>query len=258
MIDFLDGEYYERAQSGRIHAPVWMERAAGDEEEEDTGNKSTDTTTFIASTDRVDRYGDVVEQRWSLASFKRNPVILHEHAPPVIGTGEAKHVKDGDSTKLQIKVKWDVGEHNPIATLVATQHARGVRRAGSVGFRPGKSINRTELGIDDPHYVDPKNTSPWRAGYKYFAPELLEFSSVAVPANPDAIQLQSYLKRAENQDEAIARVVRELATKEHTAWVLDAIQRDAGVRAAVRALLLGTEPNPTPSQGDPLSHLWGT
>lgn len=243
--DFDASAYFLRRNAGVVAASAWMVERADGEEEEEKG-----TTTFIASTDRVDRYGDIVEQKWSLADFRNNPAILYEHAPPIIGSGKAKHVEEkGGKKHLEIKVKWDIGEHNPIGTLAATQHANGMRRAGSVGFIPTKAINRTELSVDDDHYVDPKTTSPWRAGYKYFGPKLLEFSSVAIPANPDALQLQSYLREAESQEEALERTIREICERQHAEWVLRALQKDAAVRAAARALLLSEPPAKQPDNG---------
>lgn len=259
--------YLLRRKDGTVAASAWMIRAEeddtepmdGEEEEEPAkSKKNSDVTLFVASTDRVDRYGDVVEQRWQLANFRKNPVILYEHGVPIIGSGKAKQASGADGRRrLQIEVKWDVGEHNPIATMAAAQHASGMRRAGSVGFRPTKAVNRTELSADDEHYVNPKSVDPWRAGYKYFAPDLLEFSSVAIPANPDALQLQSYLRDAELEDAAIDRTVTELTTKERRRWILDAVQTDAEIRTAIRALLLGAEPPPKPSPAGELSHLFG-
>ena len=42
---------------------------------------------FIASSNREDRYGDVIEQNWDMADFWRNPVFLwgHQSWEPPIG-----------------------------------------------------------------------------------------------------------------------------------------------------------------------------
>ena len=43
---------------------------------------------FIASTNSVDRYSDIIEQNWDLEEFWANPVLLwgHDSSSPPIGT----------------------------------------------------------------------------------------------------------------------------------------------------------------------------
>jgi len=154
------------------------------------------TTLFVASTDTPDRAMDVVSQNWKLASFRDNPVILDNHDPRrVVGHAvEAKVPRVGDDAgKLMIRVAWDMDSPDPSIRNVGHQHMRGIRRAGSVGFRAGKSTQRSKLPPDHPYYQAPIEVETWWgtemvSGTLFEAPELLEFSSATIPMNSEALQ----------------------------------------------------------------------
>lgn len=200
-IDWLDDKfeplYAQRSQSGL----VWLACAVGDAA--DDGH-----TSFVASTDTIDRMGDIIEQStWNTRRFKQNPVILSDHSGrDVVGravkVGRTKN--EAGKTELRVEVEWDDDERNPRGVLIAHQHRSGFRKAVSVGFIPGQSINRTELDPTDERWVNPKDVPSWRAGYVYRHPELLEISSVGVPANPDALEVPR------GADDQIRKAVREV------------------------------------------------
>ena len=135
------------------------------------------TATFVASDETVDRYGDVVSAKgWDLANFRRNPVFLwmHSQYQPI---GRVKKIGvEGD--KLMATVKFfDPGDSkmaDDLWKLVKKRHLRAV----SVGFT-----------------AEEKNIEPIRdenettTGYRFLKQELLELSLVAVPANPNALQV---------------------------------------------------------------------
>jgi hypothetical protein len=215
------------------------------------------STPFVASTDASDRHGDVVEQgTWRLKNFRGNPVILHEHGggmcadTTVVGRGIAKIATVGKADEarrqLQIRVFWDDHESNRQGMLDAHQHRDGFRHAGSVGFRPGKTISRRDLGH----------------GSLFRHNELLEFSSVAIPANPQALQLNSLVASLGGLDgikslvkgQAIDRgvladVVREILFGE--------FKTNDELRTLIKNLCWGTPPTSTPTKGDALAHLFG-
>lgn len=212
------------------------------------------TTDFVASTASVDRMGDVVDQgTWRLAAWRKNPVILYEHAPPVVGRGSAK-INRGEG-RLEIGVTWDVGDHNPIGTLAGMQHLNGFRSAGSVGFIPGKAISRADLPDDDPRRTG-KDVPRWRAGHVFSHNELLEFSSVAVPANAEAVHLSAHARDAEDPSEQIRRFVEESTAASVASAILDAVKADEQIRRAILALVWGDSPSTPPRKSDPLDHLW--
>ena len=233
------GDYFERRDGG-IYGLV--ARAL-------EGETTEDRAVFVASTAREDAHGDFVEQDWRLARFRRNPVLLYEHRAPIVGVGKVKIVAEHDrlGKHLQLQAQWDVGEHNPTGTLVAAQHARGFRSAVSVGFRPRKSISRRDLPEDDPRRKG-EDTPRWRAGWVHRGPELLEVSSVAIPANPDAIQLRSWYGRDEEDEDPtkdpaqLQALLLETCSKQAATWILEAVRTDPQVQAAVRSILLDDPP----------------
>ena len=149
-------------------------KKAQEEEELASGKMS-----FIASTDRADRYGDIIEQRgWELDAYRANPVILlnHDHNSLPIGKGDVRLTEKG----LVIDVEFDMAD--PRSAEIAGKAERGFMNAVSVGFAPLKSTPRAQLKTDHPAYS--------KAGGQYFEKaELLEVSIVTIPANADAVAI---------------------------------------------------------------------
>ena len=51
--------------------------------------KKGDRVSFIASTDDVDRYSDIIDQKgWQLDNYKKNPVILFNHNSQALPIGK--------------------------------------------------------------------------------------------------------------------------------------------------------------------------
>jgi phage head maturation protease len=126
-----------------------------------------ETKTAIASTDSVDRMGEVIEQSgWDLGNFKNNPVLLwaHDDRLPRIGLAQNLRIeKANGKSALMFEPKFNE----------ATELSRAIKQifedeggTFSVGFMP--------LEMD---------------GNTYTKAELLEISAVNVPANQDAMML---------------------------------------------------------------------
>tara|TARA_Y100000114_G_scaffold127375_1_gene123990 strand:+ start:6559 stop:7398 length:840 start_codon:yes stop_codon:yes gene_type:complete len=149
-------------------------KAMSEEDEHMDGKMS-----FVASTDRADRYGDIIDQRgWNLESYRNNPVILlnHDHQSLPIGKGDVRLTEQG----LVIDVQFDMAD--PRAAEIAGKAERGFMNAVSVGFAPLKAIPRAQLPTE--HYAYSKS------GGQYFEQaELLEVSIVTIPANADAVAI---------------------------------------------------------------------
>ena len=130
---------------------------------------------YVASTDAIDRYGDVVSQNWELVAYKNNPVILwnHDQMAPPIGRATSVEVQDG---QLMIDVEFDMAD--PHAAMIARKAQAGFINAVSVGFQPIEMTQRSELPKDHEAYGS--------EGVFYQRSELLELSVVTVPANGQA------------------------------------------------------------------------
>lgn len=217
-------------------------------------------TRFVASTGNVDRMGDVIDQAsWVLDPYTANPVIMSDHGLPVVGRGVAELGTVSGKVALMLSVTWhDDAALNPIGALLAAQHEQGFRSAVSVGFLPGQTINRADLPADHPLYVNGEAVPRWRAGYLFLKPELLEVSSVAVPANREALQLSMELReRSDGGDPvtALRSYLRQVATRSTEDEILAACRSSARVRAAISSIAMGAPPE-RPAKAGPLDHLW--
>lgn len=135
-----------------------------------------DNLEYVMSDDSVDRLGDVIDQAgWQLVNFTKNPIALfgHDSSFPV-GTWKDVKVK-GSQLRGSLELM------PPVSPRLQEIHAAvkgGVLRAVSVGFKPLK--------------YEPLPDSK-KGGYRFIENELVECSIVAVPANPNAIQIAKNL-----------------------------------------------------------------
>jgi HK97 family phage prohead protease len=145
--------------------------------------KTGEEITAIASTEAVDRQGEIVEVAgWDLKDFKANPVILwgHDHSLLPIGNATKTWVEgSGKNAKLMVKIMFQ--EVTEMGRAVKQLVNDGVLKTLSVGFQP--------IDAEDNRYTKQK---------------LLEISVVNVPANPQAMMLgYKSLKDAGFSDETI-------------------------------------------------------
>lgn len=125
--------------------------------------------TAIASTNSVDRHGEIVDNNgWDLKSYKKNPVILwaHDHNEPAIGTAKKIWV-DGVGKKAKLMIQPVLHDLTDKAKAIKALVDGGVIKTLSVGFKPLESPD----------------------GVTFTKNELLEVSMVNVPANADAMML---------------------------------------------------------------------
>ena len=129
------------------------------------------TAWFIASTDCVDSYGEIVEQTWVFDRWKTNPVILwgHKSGDPPIG-----HAKEWKVVNNQLLIKVFFSAVNPFAEMIWLLILEGTVRACSVGFMPGEVTYRDVKGVR--RAVLSMNS-------------LYELSICSIPANQEAICL---------------------------------------------------------------------
>jgi len=136
----------------------------------------------VASTEDVDRYGDVVSAAgWQLDDFRRNPIFLwsHNYESPV---GQVEDVRV-DGRRLLAKVRFAAqGVSERIDELWRLVEAK-ILRAVSVGFMVERDEDLEQI----------TNAAGEHTGYRFLRQTLLELSLVAVPANPAALALAKSL-----------------------------------------------------------------
>ncbi|MRR38067.1 hypothetical protein EG829_26145 [bacterium] len=156
---------------------------------------------FICSTGDLDRYGEIIEPTgWRLDDYRRNPVFQNAHrygdVSHTIGRALITEVRDiGNGRKgLFQRIQFAV-DVNPVAKIAYGLYRDGFLRAVSVGFIP----LRWEEGNE-------------RSGFRrrYIEQELLEVSAVAVPANREALVLNTLPLGSTPSHIAAARQLRDL------------------------------------------------
>lgn len=129
---------------------------------------------FTISSESVDRMGDTIKlDGWKLDNYRKNPQVFFNHDPNYnIGVADKIWIED---KKLKAIADFQPAETSRLAESIFRQltHPKRFLRATSVGFRPLKYAFS-----DDPQR---------RYGIDFLEQELLEFSIVTVPANPDAM-----------------------------------------------------------------------
>ncbi len=129
------------------------------------------TLTAYVSTNARDRMDEVLDPEGvDLTKFKKNPIVLFAHdygSPPIAKALWIKKDGDGILSKMQFATTERAEE-------IFSLYKDGFMKAFSVGFIPKE-------------YTDGDgNKSPRRTYNKW---ELLEYSAVPVPANPEALAL---------------------------------------------------------------------
>lgn len=135
-------------------------------------NVETRTADFVASTDVVDSYGEVIDQQsWRLEDFRANPVVLYAHQSRELPIGKSVETTVA-AGKLEARIQFATAEMNPKAEQVWKLLQNGFLRAVSVGFLP--TNGRYEMRNGQDVWV-------WTGSV------LKEISVTPVPANPEAL-----------------------------------------------------------------------
>ena len=133
------------------------------------------TYSFVASNNKIDRMGDVINQSgWSLNAYKNNPVILFNHDSRALPIGKGSvEIIDG---QLMIDIEFD--EKDELAKKIKSKVEGGFLNAVSVGFKPIQAVERNTLDKENRYYGE--------HGTYFEKAELLEVSIVTIPANSGA------------------------------------------------------------------------
>ena len=138
------------------------------------------TMTAAISSDTMDRTREVLDPEGiDLTNYRKNPVVLWAHDYSLPPIGKAIWVKR-DGKNILSKMKF---ASTDFAQEIFQLYKEGILKAFSVGFIP----KQTEYAKYNPDEDPDKAKKKPRATYKKW--ELLEYSAVPVPANPDAIAL---------------------------------------------------------------------
>lgn len=158
------------AETEDVLVPAVMRRFC--ETEVKAVNKAEREVAHVITTTNPDRVGDVVEASGAdLTNFMRHPVVVADHSysiKDVIGRAKSLTVEDN---RIFVRTKY---LDTPLAKDAFNLAAEGLG-AWSIGFRP---ISFKAM----------KDDKGLLKGFHFTKWELLEYSQVAVPMNPDAVQ----------------------------------------------------------------------
>jgi hypothetical protein len=201
------------------------------------------TGIFTITTPTEDSYGDTMVPEGALMErFRKNPVIpwAHDYSQLPVARSLQEEVTPGVSIE---SLALFAREENPFAAQVFRMYDAGFLNAASIGFLPRK-WERNES-------QDENNPDPWGGGFRHLEYELLEWSTLPVPANADALAngLAGFMRVAKSagmipdgpppeDDPFLKRVIKAMDTMEDYPELLleEAIkaQVDTAVAAAVQ------------------------
>lgn len=136
------------------------------------GGEDSRVLEFIISTGAVDREGDTIDPMgWELENFAKCGSVLWAHDPgmPPVARPLRVWVEAG---QLKAQAQFADKDLYPFGDMIYRMYQQGFLRATSVGFRPTAYVfnpTRGDFCVD------------------FQKQELLEFSCVPVPANPEAL-----------------------------------------------------------------------
>jgi hypothetical protein len=143
---------------------------------------------FIISSSAKDRHKSVLNMKgWELDNFNANPIVGYQHQvygqnfcypdnpDNVLGPGRAFMEDD----KLIGGITFETKDINPLAEKIFRKVLNGTLRATSVGFM--------EVGNGELKRVTDTEGNVIEETYYFAGQELLEFSIVNIPSNPEAV-----------------------------------------------------------------------
>lgn len=164
---------------------------------------------FVISDSSKDRHGTVLNMDgWNLDNYNRNGIVGYQHdvygggmckgpdPDQVIGKGRAwlESVRKGRANGsggrvLMGEVEFEPKDINPLAEKIFRKVLHGTLKATSVGFRSvggGKMVN-DKTGEEEEMKEAPFHVPKGHTFY-YEGQELLEYSVVNIPSNPNALR----------------------------------------------------------------------
>ncbi len=137
---------------------------------------------FVITDETIDRMSDKLSiDGWDTESFESNPVVLwaHSHYDPPVGKAVSLDIlkKKG---QIRSVAEFTPRELNPLGYMVYQMYVQRFLHAVSVGFQPREWAFVSES-------ADAERAR--RGGIDFLKHELLEYSAVPVPANPNALAI---------------------------------------------------------------------
>jgi len=138
---------------------------------------------FVISTEAIDRMGDIIEVGgWQTENYLRNPIVLFGHEYGEVAGSPPSQGRTLSLTKTR---------RNGARALTAVVEFHRVTRFNNelYAMYKGGFMNTTSVGFWPTAQPEPiKSDAGDVTGFRFIKQDLLEWSLVAVPANPEAVQ----------------------------------------------------------------------
>jgi HK97 family phage prohead protease len=130
---------------------------------------------FATSTATEDRMGDTIAvDGWDLKNYRANPVVLWAHDRSELPV--AKSLREWtERGALMSEAQFTPKDLYPFGAMVGEMYRQGFLSAVSVGFQPQTYV------------VNEERAGQYGVAYDFLTQELLEYSAVPIPANPEAL-----------------------------------------------------------------------
>lgn len=192
--------------------------------------QADDAIRFTITTASVDRDNDrIALDGWDTSAYERAPVVLwgHDAYRPPIGRA-TRLFRDGDALKSDVQfIPPETPEFGPFAAGIQALCRGGYLYASSVGFRP----------LDWDFTEDKaRNADDWFPGIDFKRQELMEWSIVSVPANPEALLEHEFVAAS-----APAAVPATIMSPEHLNATQAELLRAVAAKSRARFRRMGRE-----------------
>jgi len=178
---------------------------------------------FVMSSETPDLAGDIIDQRGLTPAYSPLPAMIDHGSAMDDTVGLWKDLHNEGSRTTGLLDIWPAGT-TKAADLVRALHTAGLRLSASIRFLPEDF---------EPIHAEGKNGKTGEiTGFRFLRAKLLECSVVAMPCNPDAMQLVGKRLHAMHRD-GLDQLIR-LQTDRHR----DTLVRAAAADRRARALLL--------------------
>jgi hypothetical protein len=208
--------------------------------------EETRTITFVISSDAKDRHRSIVNMKnWKLDNYTLNPIVGYQHnvygdnmcVPPspddVIGSSRVYFEEVEGRMLMKADLRFDRAEVNPVAEKIFQKVLDGTLRAASVGF--------LEVGTGKKVQDKDENGKIIGETYHFDGQELLEWSVVNIPSNPEAAR-RSHSNHVKAGVSFLRNIGLDLATIRKTVNdLLDVIEKDEEPEPEVKPV--GADPN---------------
>jgi hypothetical protein len=164
------------------------------------GAEGEPRVTFILSTGGIKRDDNIIDQNgWDLANYRNNPQVLWAHdysgrfsgTCPTIGTSEKEWVEQDSLRSVCRFTPKELGVPEGFGFGIGRMVQAGYLNAVSVGWNPIEWTYDEQAG-----------------GYRFLRQELLEYSVVPIPADPDALAQRKPLRQWAREQHVDLRPVR--------------------------------------------------